>query len=632
MGRNSRLRITYGSQTLSYEVMDQSEVEKMWKEWEEEPLVMIPKYFAIPKEEFERDYPGIYDLREKMINEIDKNAMKEYAQKLFPDREDRDDVINRLFENMVNMEENYVVIRNVAISEPQVGVNSTYGEKVGKSILAEELGGHFICQAFQVRKFERDIEKAYRERNKPLDLPRMMSTIDALFYSDPDPKLFIEEIGLEAGDGKLYEEAVRAQKIAHHYATSAKSVRRYLKDGIISIEDDLDETIEAGAMYLRTKLAEKILGTKGASGTFFSVDRCDPVYLRAEEKIKRFLKSKGMDEEEAKRMAEKDVVKNYIMRASPLKSKLMPELFDIETDIEKEYKREMKNTQRDMYIMTGSIIGASIFLGASPFIFLYNATPIGGAIMIPYSMSVRALRRLPGRVKRALEESDSPTAKKLLEGGGKVKNAVKKPFEFVYEHLEENEYAIKIGRAFKGGAKAIGHGVKEGAIKIGHGVKDGINNIRNWRKADEPEAKVVERSLERKITTKLDNATGNRWSKFQKKVENTLDAFYGVYQMGLIPLPGSRVLDMYGYGDNALVKKKFTKEKVRESFDEIVSYLDEMGVEKELLEEFGKHKDQIKILDNKDLKSSRGIMSLLPRYYIDEIGVMRKLAEEDKNS
>ncbi|MBI5355548.1 MAG: hypothetical protein HZB68_03785, partial [Candidatus Aenigmarchaeota archaeon] len=536
-----RMRISHGSESLVFEKAGEKEIEKMWKEWKENPYVMYPVYFPLSKENFEKSYPHFYEFKEKWASSENQDALEtEYAKKMFPGDADPKGKFNSLLDNIVYDAENYVVIRNVTIQEPQIGVNPNYGENVGKSILAEELGGHFICQALQLRKFETDLEKEYEKMNsdravraasldmelkaleeslsngaiaheeyisaksskgkeiekllrvRKVDFPSVLTGI-SLATSAGD---LASALGLERPSAKIVEEARRANVIASNYASGDTS-NKYLPEAVEMYSKDVGATMEAGAAYIRTKVAKRLLGTEGAVGTFFSVDKCDPLYLRAEEKAKRFHISKGSDEKTAEKMAEQDVVKNLIVPLKHLRSNLMADVYGYDTEIERQYTKEKKRTQRDGLIMIGSLIGLSA-LSLSPYTLLLKSSPIGGAVVIPYSIGIRTLRRLPGRLHRSLRESDRPTAKKLLKAGGKTKEIIKRPFSYMYDELEENPYASRVGRAVKSGAKKAGSGMKKGLFKAGSSIGNAISKLRK-----QPEKLEVKDGLTKKFTKKM---------------------------------------------------------------------------------------------------------------------------------
>lgn len=659
------MRISYGNESLVFEKGGRKEIEKMWKDWKENPYVMYPVYFPISKSDFEKSYPYFYEFREKWASSENQDSVeKEYSKKMFPDDPDHEAKFNRLMDSIVYDEENYIVIRNMTMREPQIGVNPNYGQDVGKSILAEELGGHFICQALQLRKFETDLEKEYEkmnsdravraasvdnelkaledglaggaitrdaydssksEKSKELSRLRRIRTADfPAVMADIDRAMTIGDLanalGVEKPSASILEKARRAKVIASNYA-SGETSGKYLPESVEVYAKDVGMTMEAGAAYLRTKMAKRLLGTEGAVGTFFSVDKCDPLYLRAEERIKRSHVSKGADEKTAEKMAEHDVVKNLILPLKHLRSNLLPDVYGYDTEIERQYGKERKRTQRDGFIMIGSLIGLSA-LSLSPYTLLLKSSPIGGAVLIPYSIGVRTLRRLPGRLHRSLRESDRPAAKKLLKAGGKTKEIIKRPFSYIHDELEENPYTSRAGKAIKFGAKKAGSGMKKGIVKAVSSIGGALSKLRK-----KPETLEVKDGITKRFTKRMNKATGGKWASIEQKMDNALEAFYDAYQVGLVPLPGSRVIDFYGYGDNKWVKKKYTKEKVRESFDEITGYLGEVGVDKELLDEFEKYKDRIKILDGGDVKTARGVMRLYPKYIVNELGETLVLKE-----
>lgn len=545
------LEVDYDGKLMRFVELEDGEIDQMINEWEKKPMVIHSFYLYKTREQIEERLPGFYGfINETNPENYAKNA-KEYADKAFADEKEplRVMKLERLMSNMLNVNEQGAIIRHMAMSEAKIGVHPNYGEKVGKVILAEELGAHYICQALKLRTFEKNVIR--REKDTPgFNIAEYMSKLDKI------------------PDEQLDEEARAAKLHSRRYGVHGNIEAKFPPKDINEIRD-IHDSAEAAADYVRVKYAQKTIKDAGTVESYFTIGKFDSSYMRLEEK----LKTDGV--------TEKEFVNNYVI---PLTRKRSIRALNLEeTGLERKVKSESRRRAIDGYVTTGVLLGLS-FGGLSPY------TLLGPASSFPLYMGIRTIRRLPARARKALGESNSPSAKRIVDAGEKVKKAFKRPF------VGEMRGEKKVSNV----RKKFSTGMANGLMKIGRGAKK-ISSWGGWKKADRGMNKI----------------TGNKWSSFKKSASWGYSRYADMTSDGLVPM-GSRVLDLYGYGDNSWIKKKFTKEKVRESFDEIESYLWELGVDKKLLDEFDSVKDNLEVMDSKELGMSRGLMKLYPRYIFDE--------------
>ena len=545
------LNVDYDGKLRRFVELKDEEIEGMISEWESRPMVIHSLYTYKTREQIEEKLPGFYNFISGTNKEnYGKNA-KEYSDKVFSGEKEnlRLMKLERMMSNMLNLDERGAIIQHMAMSEAKIGVHPNYGERVGKVILAEELGAHYICQALKLRLFEKKIID--KEKGNPdFNIAEYMSKLDKI------------------PEGQLDAEARVAQLHSRRYGVRGNVATKFSQGAIDDIRDLLDSA-EAAADYVRVKYAQKTLKDTGTVESYFTIGKFDSSYLRLEEKLKK------------EGVTEKDFVNNYVI---PLTRKGAIRSLNLdETELEKKIKRESRGRAIDGYVTTGVLMGLS-FGGLSPY------TLLGPASSFPLYMGIRMVRRLPARARRALNESNRPSAKRLVKAGNKIKGAFKRPFAGrrqgpKKEHVTRKKISSKMAGDF---------------MKIGRGAKK-ISAWPGWGKADRG----------------MNKLTKNKWSSFKKSAYWGYSRYVDLTSDGMIPL-GSRVLDLYGYGDNSWIKKKFTKEKVRESFDEIESYLAELGVDKSLLDEFDSVKANLDVIESRELGMARGLMKLYPKYIFDE--------------
>lgn len=551
------INVHYDGKLKKFVVLKDEEVGEMINEWEKKPMVIHSLYTYKTREEIERNLPGFYSFVNDIDHENYAKKKKEYADKAFSNEKEsvRLMKLDRVVSNILNFNEHGAIIRHMAMSEAKIGVHPNYGEKVGKVILAEELGAHYICQALKLRVFEK--KAVQREKDNPdFNIAEYMSKLDKV----PDSQLDAE---------------ARAAKLHSRRYGIRGNVQTKLNPNDADDIRDLIESAEAAADYVRVKYAQKTLKDAGTVESYFTIGKFDSSYLRLEEKLKK------------EGLSEKDFVNNYVIPLTRRHS--IRDLNLEETELEKKVRRESRSRSIDGYATTGILLGLSLG-GLSPY------TLLGPASSFPLYMGIRMVRRLPARARRALNESNRPSAKRLVNAGNRVKEAFKRPFS-------KNASPKKNSQT----KKRLLTGLAKGFMKIGKGTKK-ISSWNGWKKADRGMNKI----------------TRNKWSSFKKSAAWGYSRYVDMTSDGLVPM-GSRVLDLYGYGDNSWLKKKFTKERVKESFDEIGAYLSELGVDRELLDEFDSVKDNLEVMDSKELGMARGLMKLYPKYIFDEYHTAFKL-------
>ncbi|MBI5354961.1 MAG: hypothetical protein HZB68_00715, partial [Candidatus Aenigmarchaeota archaeon] len=259
----------------------------------------------------------------------------------------------------------------------------------------------------------------------------------------------------------------------------------------------------------------------------------------------------------------------------------------------------------DTYVTLGAYLaltyGAGAALGFSPVGYISHST--GGMGTLPFLIGMRSLRRLPLKIKRDLEKSESPRAKKLLEKCGNFKKSCLRGAAYVESSLDTvREYS------------EMKKGLKKGLTKAG---------VYLAKKMPQPKEKKEGRISKAfgRADLRFNKMTGNRWSSVKKSFMDKMRIYNDIFATGLIPIPKSDyVLDIYWQVSNKTIKRKFTPEKVKDSFDEIFDSLERVGVEKDLIEECKAHKADIEILNPKELGvAGRGLMRLVPKYIFNEV-------------
>ncbi|MCK4428730.1 MAG: hypothetical protein KAU95_00015 [Candidatus Aenigmarchaeota archaeon] len=566
------LKLGYSGGVKEFQKLESEEnIEQLNKDWEKE--LLIPHVLYSAHDYSDEFYPDLDKVMEKYA-EKDEEFLKNYADKVYENMDEkyRYPMLNRVLSNVVTCADNKVVFRYVAFSKPEIGVTPNLGEAGGKVVLAEEMS-HLIAQAMRLRYFG----KKLAEKNEDVNIP--------LFYSQLDQ---LDE------NNKMPPEVNEIKDMSRHYAHGSK-VQNYLPKDEKEKGEQLTDSIETAADYLRVKIAQEMLGDDAILSSYFSVGKFDPVYLRVEKKVKEeLMKNENLTEAEANERSRKFII-NEIIPKNKKKKDLASFAGNSVSELEKDIQGEVKSRARDNYLVMGAYIGGCVAFG-SPI--GYAMAKTGGAAYLPLLIGMRSLRRIPVKIYKdlglSMPEIENKYVNKVIDASGKTMQGM----------------SSAIGKAVRAGGKAkdkVSKKINDFAVYIGK--EDWFDNQKiNFTELD----------------TKLSESTGNKWVKLKHGARKVYNQVMDCYGSGLIPIPscipklGDYVIDIYWYGDTKVVKKKFREEEVKASMDDVLGAMKNIGIPKDYIEEFEKHREEIPILDYSELGSALGVMNLKPKYVFNE--------------